>query len=155
MNQFLFSISLSLQAFNNDGQEVVFTKDRQELEDREITGIFHTFCESRSWFLILDFQEKICVWRLCSGQLKYYTARTWEKSCKSSWRLRSEHFPQFQKGYLNNEASLSWLIVLHKLHRCWEWRLVWVPVVPEFNKSGIYCHFAIAYGHENTRLTEF
>ena len=43
MNQFLFSISLSLQAFNNDGQEVVFTKDRQELEDREITGIFSHF----------------------------------------------------------------------------------------------------------------
>ena len=40
---FFFSISLSLQAFTNDGQEVVSTEDRQELEDREMTGNFSHF----------------------------------------------------------------------------------------------------------------
>ena len=58
MNQILFSISLSLQAFNNDGQEVVFTKDRQELEDREITGIFSHFLWVTVLILDIGFSGK-------------------------------------------------------------------------------------------------
>ena len=57
---FFFSNSLSLQAFNNDGQEVVSTKERPELEDRGITGMYSQLFVSHgqdSWYWI--FSKKI------------------------------------------------------------------------------------------------
>ena len=52
---FFFSNSLSLQAFNNIGQEVVSTKERPELEDRGITGMYSQLFVSHvqdSWYWV-------------------------------------------------------------------------------------------------------
>ena len=68
---FFFSNSLSLQAFNNDGQEVVSTKDRPELEDRGITGMYSQLFVSHgqdSWYWI--FRKILCLETMrCTTQM--------------------------------------------------------------------------------------
>ena len=68
---FFFSNSLSLQAFNNIGQEVVSTKDRPELEDRGITGMYSQLFVSHgqdSWYWI--FRKISCLETMrCTTQM--------------------------------------------------------------------------------------
>ena len=68
---FFFSNSLSLQAFNNDGQEVVSTKDRPELEDRGITGMYSQLFVSHgqdSWYW--TFRKILCLETMrCTTQM--------------------------------------------------------------------------------------